>query len=118
MLILKGNSMKSDVVNHIMQTSNSICFEYSDKPVCKNSFYMDSTRHSLPLLLAQIDATLMHSNNNELIEVDGVRFDYIIIYTNVKESDIGLQYFINGLQTRHLNNWFKYKYKNILIACV
>lgn len=81
MLILKGNSMKSDIINSIVQNRKCICFEYHDNPVCFESFFVDSSKYTLDDLINEIDSIFESSFCDTF-------FDYLLVYTNEKENTL------------------------------
>ena len=81
MLILKGKTMKSDILNSIAQSRKCICFEYHDNPVCFESFFVDSSKYTFDDLLNEIDFVFEKNFYDTY-------FDYLLIYTNEKEDDV------------------------------
>lgn len=107
MLILKGNSMKSDVVYRIMGQEDSICFVYYNEPVIRggNSIFVDKNKYSLEDLFNEIDSMFEKDFYDEY-------FRYLIIYTNEKESK--LKEYIDWME----ENRIAFRCSNILITCV
>lgn len=92
MLILKGKTSKSDVVNRIMQSEDSICFIYSDsKNIIYGDtvFFVDKTIYSLENFLQEIKSVFGNASHDK-------QFKYMIIYTN--ESEENLNSFIHQLE--------------------
>ena len=100
MLILKGENGKSEVVNIILDSTISACFVYNDCPLAaiKNSIWLDSRQYTLEhLKLCMVQETRCKEY-----------YDYLIVYTNEKESD--LKDFIGWLK-------MTFTYRNIIVAC-
>lgn len=92
MLVLKGKTSKSDVVNRIMQSEDSICFVYSDnKNIIYGDtvFFVDKTQYSIENLLQEIKSVFGNAFYNK-------QFKYLIIYTNKSEKN--LNSFIHQLE--------------------
>lgn len=109
MLILKGNSMKSEIVNRIMEYGDSICFVYYNNPVVysnsDNNFFVNKNEYSLEDLFNEIDSMFEKDLYNEY-------FRYLIIYTNEKENR--LKKHIDWME----ENRTAFRCSEILITCV
>lgn len=107
MLILKGDSMKSDVVYRIMGQEDSICFVYYDEPVIcsSNSIFVNKNEYSLEDLFNEIDSMFEKDFYDE-------HFGYLIVYTNEKESN--LKKYIDWME----ENRITFRCRNILITCI
>ena len=101
MLILKGENGKSGVIDIILDSTISTCFVYYDYPLgaFKNSIWLDSRQYTLEHL--KLCMTQEITKYKEY-------YDYLIIYTNQKESD--LKDFIDWLK-------MTFTYRNIIVAC-
>ena len=107
MLILKGKTSKSDVVNRIMQSEDSICFIYSDsKNIIYGDtvFFVDKTMYSLENFLQEIKSVFGNVFYNK-------QFKYLIIYTN--ESEENLNSFIHQLE----ENKNMFQCTEIIVTC-
>ena len=82
MLIVKGKTQKSLLAEILMDKTKSICFQYYDVPIAFESFYVDSTEHSLEEFIECIAEVFKRVN------ADRTHYDYLIIYTNEKEKDL------------------------------
>ena len=81
-LILKGKNEKSRIIEYIRMgmgpmVHNSVCFEYSDRPVIHNSIYAKNDKISLTEFREGIEVYLKDNSPR-----------YIFIYTNEQESDL------------------------------
>lgn len=107
MLILKGITSKSDVVNRIMQSEDSICFIYSDsKNIIYGDtvFFVDKTMYSLEKLLQEIKSAFSNVSHDK-------QFKYLIIYTN--ESEENLSNFTHQLE----ENKNMFQCTEIIVTC-
>lgn len=84
MLIVKGKSQKSVLVNILLNKTNSICFQYYDQPVIFDSICLDSREYSLRDFIECIAEELKRVNAHTY----RTHYDYLIIYTNEKEEDL------------------------------
>ena len=103
MLILKGDAMKSHVINCVRDRANCKCYDYSSTPNLYGVVYADRNKYSLSSLLAEIDSVLMYAYEKH--------YDYLIVYTDLNENDI-LE-FIDDLKKRE----GQYLCRQIIIAC-
>lgn len=108
MLILKGNAMKSEIINRIMEYGDSICFTYYDNPVVysnsDNNFFVNKNEYSLEDLFNEIDSMFEKDLYNEY-------FRYLIIYTNENENK--LKRYIDWME----ENRIAFRCSEILITC-
>ena len=104
MLILKGKAMKSDILNSIAQSRKCICFEYHDNPVCFESVFVDSSKYTFDDLISEIDFVFEKDFYDTF-------FDYLLIYTNEKESKINkcFKWLEDNKQALHC--------REIIVAC-
>ena len=105
MLIVKGKNRKSVFVNTLMNKTNSICFEYYDKPVIFNSICVDNTKYSL------MDFIECMAEEFKRVNADRRHYNFLIIYTNEKEED--LHELIDWLNNHRWRIWCD----NILVMC-
>ena len=106
MLILKGNAMKSDVIQSMMSTRRCVCYEYSDNAVVNGSVWINSTEHSLDDILDAMRWDLEVYN----FEID--LYDYVVIYTQMRECD--LQDFMYELRYRSHDHYCR----QLILACM
>lgn len=105
MLILKGNSGKSGVINMLMNQTNSICFMYYDTPCIWNSICVDNREHSLKDFLECISNAITEESINDK------HYDFLIIYTNEYEED--LKEILNWLDERR----WDIPCRDIIVTC-
>lgn len=82
MLLLKGKNGKSVILEIISENTNNITMVYYDKPVIKDSLFMDSSRISFQDFMFELRQYISNLNKEEKL------FDYLIIYTNQGEPTI------------------------------
>lgn len=80
MMILKGNSGKSRVIDILMDKTDNICFVYGDYPLIFNSYQVDSREYSLDNFLTCISDVLKEESINDK------HYHYLLIYTNQEEE--------------------------------
>lgn len=105
MLILRGSSGKSRIIDILMSQTNSVCFVYNDYPLIDESIGVDSTQYTIEGLLACISHTMKDYIVNDK------HYDYCLIYTNQKEEDL-----------QKLTDWLnRYKWefpiRDIIVTC-
>lgn len=105
MLILKGNSGKSRVINMLMNQTNSICFMYYDTPCIWNSICIDNREASLEDFLKYISNAITEEAVNDR------HYDFLIIYTNEYEED--LKEILNWLDERR----WDISCRDIVVTC-
>lgn len=98
MMILKGESGKSRVVDIILDGTNSVCFVYNDYSLFENSIWLDSRMYILEHLKLCIV--------QEIVKYED--YDYLVIYTNQTESN--LKDFIEWLR-------MTFTYKKFIVTC-
>ena len=105
MLIVKGKAQKSVLANILMDKTNSICFQYYDMPVIRDSICVDKSECSLNDFIECI------SDEFEFMRKDDTHYDYAIIYTNENKED--LKELIDWLN----NNRWKIRCNDIIMMC-
>lgn len=105
MLVLKGNAMKSDVIQSMMSTRRCVCYEYSDNAIVNDAIWINSAEHPLSDVLDEIwwDLTVYNFEEN---------YDYLIIYTQMRECD--LQDFMYELRHHSHDHYCR----QIVLACM
>lgn len=105
MLIVKGETQKSVLVNILMEETDSICLDYNNRPVIYNSISCNKAIYSLGDFMQCI------AEECQRLNAYGVHCDYLIIYTNEKEED--LKEFIDWL------DYYRWEIpcKDILVTC-
>lgn len=98
MMILKGESGKSRVVDIILDGTNSVCFVYNDYALFENSIWLDSRMYTLEHLKLCIV--------QEIVKYED--YDYLVVYTNQTESN--LKDFIGWLR-------MTFTYKKFIVTC-
>lgn len=81
MLILKGKSGKSVILEHIYKTTNSLAFVCYEQPVIDGALWVGMKSVQFDHFIRQIPEYLDKNEKNS-------RYDYLIIYTNEAEEDI------------------------------
>ena len=106
MLILKGNSMKSEIVNSLMRDGSSICYAYDDMPVTygEYAFFVDKKEYPLEDFFNEIYSDFIDTYKDDY-------YKYLIIYTNEKEDTL-----------KQYNDWIEenrivFRCCQILITC-
>lgn len=83
MLILKGNSMKSEIVNSLMRDGHSVCYAYDDMPVVygEYAFFVDKKECSLEDFFNEVYSDFVAMCQDDC-------YKYLIIYTNEKKGTL------------------------------
>lgn len=81
MLLLKGKSGKSVILEHLYKTTNSLAFVFYEQPVIDGALWIGMKSVQFDHFIRQIPEYL---DKNER----GNRYDYLIIYTNESEDSI------------------------------
>lgn len=107
MLILKGSSMKSEIVNSLMRDGGSICYAYDDMPVTygEYAFFVDKNEYALEDFFQEIYFDF------PIVCQDDDYCKYLIIYTNEREDTI--RKYIDWME----NNRSVFRCCQILITC-
>jgi hypothetical protein len=106
MLILKGKSMKSEIVSNLMQDGGSICYAYDNMPVVygEYAFFVDKNECSLEDFFNEI-----YSDFTAVFQDDYCK--YLIIYTN--ETENTLKKYIDWIEEHRII----FRCCQILITC-
>lgn len=106
MLILKGNSMKSEIVNSLMRDGHSVCYAYDDTPVIygEHAFFVDKRECPLWVFFDRLYSKFIDTYKDDY-------YKYLIIYTNEKEDT--LKEYIDWIK----ENRIAFRCCQILITC-
>ena len=79
MQILKGESLKSVTVQHLLDTTDSCCYVYYDQELPFDSYYVNSNLVTLEQLQECLQERMRDNLHNH---------EYFIIYTNKTECEL------------------------------
>ena len=103
MLLLKGKSGKSVILEQIYKNTNSLAFVYYEQPVIDGALWVGMKSVQFGDFMRKIPEYLDKNEKNS-------RYDYLIIYTN--ESDVDV-----WSEKRLIEEWEKNYGFTVIIGC-
>ena len=83
-LILKGDSGKSVIVETLLKNMESYCYVYYNKQLPFDSGYINSDYHSLTDVIKYLEEDLEADKENNAYRT----YEYFILYTNNTENEL------------------------------